>query len=82
MSTGLPEIVEYSMSTFGVAILLTVNDKVVLVNPQLLKSVPLEDMADVLSNSELTEKEILIAMETLDNARRDPIPTTDQTTKN
>lgn len=70
------------MSTFGVAILLTVNDKVVLVNPQLLKSVPLEDMADVLSNSELTEKEILIAMETLDNARRDPIPTTDQTTKN
>lgn len=81
MSKGLPEIIEFSLAQFGVAILLPVNNKVVVVNPQILKSVPLEDMADVLSNSSLSEEEIIEAMEILDNARRNQIPTTNQTPK-
>lgn len=81
MNTGLPEIIEFSLAQFGVAILLPVNNKVVVVNPQILKSVSLEEMADVLSNSTLTEDEIIKAMEILDNARRNQIPATNKTTK-
>ena len=81
MNSTMSDIVEYSLSTYGVSILLTVGNKVVVVNPQLLKNVPLEDMADVLSNSTLTDNEIIEAMETLDNARNTKIPTTKEADK-
>lgn len=66
----LEEIVLYALSVFGVAIIVKVNDKLVIVNPQILSSVSLDDIAESLSASELTEEEILEGISVIDLARK------------
>jgi hypothetical protein len=81
MSTTMSDIVEYSLSTFGISILVTVNNKIVVLNPTILKNVPLEDLAESLSSSPLTDDEVITAMETIDHARRNKIPSPQETSK-
>ena len=81
MSTTMSDIVEYSLSTFGVSVLVTVGNKVVVLNPTILKNIPLEDLAESLSNSPLTDEEIIKAMETIDHARHNKIPTPQKATE-
>lgn len=66
----LEEIVLYALSVFGVAIIVKVNDKLVIVNPQILSSVSLDDIAESLSASELTEEEIIEGISVIDLARK------------
>ena len=79
MQPTASDIVKYSLDMFGVSIVVRVNDKLVIVTPEILKGIPLEDIATHLTNSSLTDEEIITAMETIDAARRNKVPTTDKT---
>lgn len=66
----LEEIVLYALSVFGVAIVVKVHDKLVIINPQILSSVSLDEIAECLAASELTEEEIIEGISVIDLARK------------
>lgn len=65
----------YSLKTFKVAIAIDVGSKVVILNPHILEHVPLEEIAKVLSSSELTDAEIIEGLKAVDEATKPPFTT-------
>ena len=78
MSMNLSDLILHSLSHFKVSIVVEIKDKIILLNPRILEGLTLEQIADALSASELTESELLEAIEVIDKARQPPFPAKDK----
>lgn len=65
----IEKLILYTLELFKVSILVKIDDKLVAINPTILKDLKLETIAEALSNSDLTEEEILKGIELIDKAR-------------
>lgn len=68
----LTQLILFSLKKFKVALALEVDNKIVLLNPRILEGVTLDTLADSLSASDLTDEEIIKALQIVDNARKPP----------
>ena len=75
--TDLEKIILYTLSAFKVAIAINIGDKLVVLNPRILKTVDLAEIATALSASDLSDEEILQGLELIDEARNTRVPSTD-----
>ena len=66
----LEQIVHYALSVFGVAIIVKIGQKLVVVNPQIMDEVSLSSIAESLSAGDLTEEEMMEGISVIDMARK------------
>ena len=80
METTVTDIIKYSLDTFSVAICIKVQDKIILLNPSVLQEVSLETLANHLYQSEVSDDDIISALEVFENARKNTkVPLTNET---
>ena len=62
----------YSLETFKLAIAVDIGNKIIILNPRILESISIDDIARALSASDLRDEEILEGIRVIDKARKPP----------
>ena len=79
--TDLEQIIKYSLHMFNVSVAIQINDKVVILHPSVLRSIDINDIAKSLTDSSLTDDEIIKGLEIIDEARNTTISDNNERTK-
>lgn len=70
--TTIQNAITYALKTFKLVIAVDIGDKVIFLNPKILESLTIDDIAKAVSSSDLSDTEIVTAIETIDVARQAP----------
>ena len=74
----LQQTILYALKTFKIAIAVDIGTKIIILNPRILESIPLNELAEALSASDLTDTEIITGLEVIDKPRQPPFPAKDK----
>ena len=72
--TDLYQTILYALKTFKVAIVLDIGEKIIILNPRILETIAIDELAKSIAASDLTDDEIVAAIEVIDKARQPPFP--------
>ena len=70
----IAEAIAHSLKTFKVSIAIDIGTTVIILNPRILESLSIDDIATSLSASNLTDEDIIAAIKVIDEARKPPFP--------
>lgn len=70
--TTIHNAITYSLKTFKLVIAVDIGTKVIFLNPKILESLTIDDIAKAVSASDLSDEEIVNAIKTIDIARQAP----------
>ena len=68
----IQDAITYALKTFKIVIAVDIGDKVIFLNPKILEKLTIDDIASSVSSSDLSDDEIIKAIQIIDEARQAP----------